>query len=132
MLITRNLGPACPICNTLGHVCGEDHMRHGPVDIEGVDMAERQELKEYSYYVGNIEHTAMLTEKMAKRLSAKPIGEASPDDVPNGGNTQAQNQANLSNSDMAAADADGTTGGTEPYTRGGEAAKARKAQNKAQ
>lgn len=107
-------------------------MRHGPVDIEGVDMAERQELKEYSYYVGNIEHTAMLTDKMAKRLGAKPLGEASPDDVPNGGNTQSQNQANLSKSDMADADADGTAGGTEPYTRGGEAAKARKAQNKAQ
>lgn len=38
-------------------------------------MPERAELAEYHYMVGHVEHSAMLTEKMAKRLGAKPIGE---------------------------------------------------------
>ena len=129
-------GLACPVCNIPGHVCGESHMHGKPIDsregVEAVMADEKLELKEYEYYVGNIPTTAMLTEKMAKRLNAKPVGEASPDDVANGGNTMEQNQAVLGTTDMQAADAQGTTGGTEPYTRGGEAGKARKAQNKAQ
>lgn len=35
----------------------------------------REELKEYHYWVSGMEMTAMLTEKMAERLKAKPVGE---------------------------------------------------------
>lgn len=37
---------------------------------------EPVELKEYEYVVGHVPTTAMLTEKQAKRLGAKPVGEA--------------------------------------------------------
>lgn len=33
------------------------------------------ELKEYEYYVGHVKVTAMLTEEMAQRLDAVPVGE---------------------------------------------------------
>jgi hypothetical protein len=38
-------------------------------------MPEPAELKEYHYMVGHVEHSAMLTPKMAERLGAKPIDE---------------------------------------------------------
>jgi hypothetical protein len=37
------------------------------------------EVREYEYMVGGIPTTAMLTEKMAQRLGAKPVGEHSGD-----------------------------------------------------
>lgn len=93
---------------------------------------EKVEIKEYSYYVGNIEHTAMLTEKMAERLGAKPVGEASADDVANGGHTGSQNQARLGTTDMRAATDDGVTGETTAPYRGAGSEKQRTAKNKAQ
>lgn len=36
---------------------------------------DTQELQEYHYWVGHIEHTGLLTEEMAERLGAKPLGE---------------------------------------------------------
>lgn len=52
-------------------------MTRAPVDIPASrkDPAVAQEMKEYEYMVGNIPTTAMLTEKMAQRLGAKPVGE---------------------------------------------------------
>jgi hypothetical protein len=38
-------------------------------------VPERQELQEYHYYVSGIELTAMMTQKMADRIGAKPIDE---------------------------------------------------------
>jgi hypothetical protein len=37
-----------------------------------------KELKEYHYWVGHVETTAMLTPEMAERLNAKPVGEELP------------------------------------------------------
>lgn len=51
--------------------------------------APREELKEYHYWVSGMEMTAMLTEKMAERLNAKPVGEALDDP-----NTLENNEAN--------------------------------------
>lgn len=95
---------------------------------------EKTELAEYEYYVGNIPHTAMLTPKMAKRLSAKPVGEASADDVPSGGNTGSQRQAQLGTTEMRNATDVGTEGGTTPYRgAGSDREKARQqAKNKTQ
>jgi len=50
----------------------------GPVRSGAGDDDREQgppQLKEYHYYIGYIEHTAMLTEEMAEKLNAKPIGE---------------------------------------------------------
>ncbi len=68
----------CPVCGQPGRACGDDHVR-GPVitsrTIKGDSaVPEPQELKEYEYVVGHLPVTAMLTEKMAKRLDAKPVG----------------------------------------------------------
>jgi hypothetical protein len=65
-------------------------MRHGPIDIQDLrkDIAmapEPVELNEYEYVVGHVKTTAMLTEKQAQRLGAKPVGEA---EVPDTGQTQ--------------------------------------------
>ena len=140
-------GLACPVCNLVGHVCGDDHVAIPPVDsrigVVEIMADEKIELKEYEYMVGNIPTTAMLTDKMAKRLNAKPVGQASADDVPSGGNTASQRQAQLGTTEMAQADASGVSGGTDPYRPSGtevaaeqnsvtSQAKTRAARNKAQ
>lgn len=51
-----------------------------------------EELKEYHYHIGYIEHSALLTEDMAEKLNAKPIGE--PLDEPNI-NTNEQHRGNV-------------------------------------
>lgn len=52
---------------------------------------EPEELKEYHYYVGHMEVTAMLTEEMAEQLDAVPIDEEL--EPPTGGKTS-NNEAN--------------------------------------
>lgn len=56
-------------------------MTRAPVDLP--DLKEEpvvaQEMREYEYMVGGMSTTAMLTEKMAARLGAKPVGEHSGD-----------------------------------------------------
>lgn len=46
-------------------------------------MAQPEELKEYHYRVGHTETTGMLTQRMADRLGAKPVGEPLDDDTEN-------------------------------------------------
>ncbi len=53
-------------------------------------MPEPQELKEYEYVVGHLPVTAMLTEKMAKRLNATAVGESSSPGEGNVANNEAQ------------------------------------------
>jgi hypothetical protein len=91
----------CPICQVPGHVCGDNHMRRGPVDNfvqEGTTVTEPAELKEYVYVVNNMKTTAMLTPKMAERLGAVQV-DGDPATL-NGGYTQGQNQAVYAASDM--------------------------------
>jgi hypothetical protein len=53
-----------------------------PVRVSQTDTQEEpEELKEYHYYIGYIEHTALMTEEMAETMNAKPVGE--PLDEPN-------------------------------------------------
>jgi hypothetical protein len=94
-------GHLCPVCQVPGHVCGDNHMRRGPVDNfvqEGTAVTEPAELKEYVYVVNNMKTTAMLTPKMAERLGAVEV-DGDPSTL-NGGYTQGQNQAVYSSSDM--------------------------------
>lgn len=75
----------CPIDDTPFQTCGagQDYMPLPPVDWpppKGTTMTEPQdekpqELKEYHYHIGYIEHTALLTEEMAETLGAKPVDE---------------------------------------------------------
>lgn len=47
-----------------------------PVHVsEQSEEVQPEELKEYHYYIGYIETTAMLTEEMAEQLDAKPVDE---------------------------------------------------------
>lgn len=60
--------------------CGDDHVVLPVISSEmlkrGNVVAEAPlELKEYEYYVGHAKLTAMLTEEMADRLQAVPVGE---------------------------------------------------------
>jgi hypothetical protein len=77
----------CRICGAAGAACGDSHQTLPLLTAEGINRGtgrmsqQREELQEYHYYVSGIEMTAMLTEKMAKRLGAKPVGE--PLDDPN-------------------------------------------------
>lgn len=72
----------CRICGAAGAACGDSHqtlpLLTGEAFYRRADAvtAPREELKEYHYWVSGIEMSAMLTEKMAARLGAKPIGEA--------------------------------------------------------
>lgn len=84
----------------------------------------REEMKEYHYWVGHMETSAMLTESMAERLGAKPIGEAL-DDADKGKN----NEANRASTKSREADDAGTYSADDPD--GKQAlAKARQARNK--
>jgi hypothetical protein len=86
-------------------------------------MPELQPTAEYHYMVGHIEHSAMLTPKMAERLGAKPIGE--PLDKPATGeveNNEAQRSSTLNR------DADDS--GTSNPEHDEAAAKAKVARNK--
>ena len=67
-------------------------------------MADPVELKEYEYMVGNVPTTAMLTEQLAERLGAKPVGQA---DNANGGHSIEQNQAVLGSTAMRESDDNG-------------------------
>jgi len=67
-------------------------------------VTQPQEIKEYHYYVGHIEHSAMLTEKMAQRLNAKPIDE--PLDAPGVGEVE-NNEAQRASTGMRDADDSG-------------------------
>jgi hypothetical protein len=77
-------------------------------------MAEQQEIKEYHYMVGHVEHSAMLTEKMAKRLNAKPIGE--PLDETETGNVE-NNEAQRMSTANRDADDTGVTGNEDAATK---------------
>ncbi len=82
--------PPCLICGAGAHTCGPDHMTHPPVDLEEFHMSDTEstpvtsgapvegkepaELREYEYMVGHVPTTAMLTEEMAERLGATPVG----------------------------------------------------------
>lgn len=86
-------------------------------------MPEPQKTEEYHYWVGHVEHSAMLTPKMAERLGAKPIGEEL--DPPGTGNVE-NNEAQRASTAMRDADDSGVT-----YEEGEQAAsKARAARNK--
>lgn len=53
-------------------------MKRRPVDNKASkEDTVAQEMREYEYMVGNVPTTALLTEKMAARLGAKPVGEHS-------------------------------------------------------
>lgn len=79
-------------------------------------MSEPVELKEYTYHVGHVPTTAMLTEAQAKRLGATPVDEDA--EAPQEGETLPNNEAarmqtNHRESDDAGVNAtyaDGTTG----------------------
>lgn len=66
-------------------------------------MTEPQELKEYHYWTGYTETTALLTEKMAERLGAKPVGEELDDPDP-----FANNEANRASTHTPAEGVTGT------------------------
>jgi hypothetical protein len=54
----------------------DDRQAHRPVSVsEHSEEVQPEELKEYHYYIGYIETTAMLTEEMAEQLDAKPVDE---------------------------------------------------------
>lgn len=75
-------------------------------------MTEPQELKEYHYWVGQVEHSAMLTQKMADRLGAVPIDEEleSPDPFAN-------NEANRASTHTPAEGVTGPDDGAVPKAR---------------
>ena len=92
-------------------------MRGAPVDVvfrKDTSMAEPVEMKEYEYYVGHVKTTAMLTEKMAKRLGAKPVGEAQAPEEGNVDNNEAQRASTdtreAEDAGVKATYPDGTTG----------------------
>lgn len=57
-----------------------------------------EELKEYHYYVGWIEHTGLMTEEMAERFGAKPVDE--PLDPPDGPRKQGERGNLVSSRDV--------------------------------
>ncbi len=56
-------------------------------------MPEPAELNEYEYMVGHVPIRAQLTDKQAKRLDAKPVGEAESPGTGNVVNNEADRQA---------------------------------------
>jgi len=88
----------CRICGAAGAACGDSHqtlplLTGDALYRKGRTMNQpREELKEYHYWVSGMEMTAMLTEKMAKRLGAKPVGEPL-DDPDQHENNEANRQA---------------------------------------
>lgn len=86
-------------------------------------MPEPQETKEYHYWVGHVEVSAMLTPKMAERLGAKPIGEElEPPGTGNVDNNEAQR--------MSTANRDADDSGTTNPEHDDIAGKTRGARNK--
>jgi hypothetical protein len=72
----------CRICGAPGAACGDSHqtlpLLTGEAYYRGVSTVTdkpREELQEYHYYVSGMEMTALMTEKMAQRVGAKPIDE---------------------------------------------------------
>jgi hypothetical protein len=54
----------------------DDRQAHRPVSVSSQsEEVQPEELKEYHYYIGYIETTALLTEEMAEQLDAKPVDE---------------------------------------------------------
>lgn len=90
-------------------------------------MSEPLELKEYEYVVGHVPTTAMLTEKQAKRLGAKPVGEAEVPDTGKSENREAQRmQTSHREAEDAGVNATHPDGGTSEEA----VTKARVARNK--
>jgi hypothetical protein len=87
---------------------------------------EPEELKEYHYYVGHMEVTAMLTEEMADQLDAVPIDEDL--DEPTGGKTS-NNEANRMATRSRPADDAGVVSDEDPDGKQATG-KARSARNK--
>lgn len=87
---------------------------------------EPEELKEYHYYVGHMEVTAMLTEEMADQLDAVPIDEEL--DEPTGGKTS-NNEANRMATRNREADDAGVVSDDDPDGKQATG-KARNARNK--
>lgn len=77
-------------------------------------MTEPQKIEEYHYMVGHVEHSAMLTPKMAERLGAKPIGE--PLDDTETGNVE-NNEAQRMSTAAGEADEAGVTGTEDAATK---------------
>lgn len=76
----------CRICGAVNGACcgynpplltGAALMRKG-----ATIMGDPQPLAEYSYWVGQVQTTAMLTPALAERLGAVPVGEELPDSDP--------------------------------------------------
>lgn len=91
------------------------------LSFKGEPVTEPQEIQEYHYYVGHVEHSAMLTPKMAERLGAKPIGESL--DATETGNVE-NNEAQRMSTASGEADDAGVTGTEDAQT------KTRQARNK--
>lgn len=77
-------------------------------------MTEPQEIKEYHYYVGHVEHSAMLTPKMAERLNAVPIDQ--PLDDTQTGQVE-NNEAQRMSTAAGEADTAGVTGTEDAQTK---------------
>lgn len=88
---------------------------------------EPQKMSEYEYYVGHIKTTALLTEKMAKRLGAKPVGEA---EAPEVGGVDNNEAGRMSTSGREADDAGVVTTNPDGTDSEETATKARTARNK--
>lgn len=77
-------------------------------------MTDPLEIREYHYYVGHIEHSAMLTPKMAERLNAVPIDQPLEDtETGNVDNNEAQRMSTAAGE----ADTAGVTGTEDAATK---------------
>jgi hypothetical protein len=105
----------CPICDTPGQACGDDHIT-APVitsdTLKGRSMSDVQdadkpvELKVYEYYIGHVPIQAQMSAEQAEAMGAKEPGQAEDPkvgEVPN-------NEAELKNTHMAKADVNGAEG----------------------
>lgn len=109
----------CPICNTPGRACGDDHIS-APVitsdTAKGIAMSDVQdnekpvELGIYEYYVGHVPIQAQMTKEQAESMGAKAPGEAQDPEVGQVPN----NEAELKNTHMKQADAAGVEGSEDP------------------
>lgn len=92
-------------------------------------MSQPQELKEYTYHVGHVPTTAMLTEAQAQRLGATPVDED--EDTPQEGDSQPNREADRMQTHNRKADDAGVNATYADGTTGADAAeKARTARNK--
>ncbi len=118
MISSASFRGVCPVCSTPGRACGADHMRYGPIEIpEKGDtvMADPIELREYTYMIGNMPVTAMLTEELAERYGAKPVAEGV--DPSNPGTDISSRQAVVGSSSMRTADDAGVVDDDESVSK---------------